>query len=96
MKIISGKGRILALTSQLPVAVGLQEPQGVTSLKMAFFIVTAVKTSNLTDSNYVRSEVFTKHNVPQDDIPHTLRLFAFSRCHWLLDDEVGKSKYELY
>jgi hypothetical protein len=37
----------------------LQEPDGVTSQKAAFFIVTAVKTSNLNSINWLGSVVVT-------------------------------------
>jgi hypothetical protein len=41
----------LVRTDVPPKRLFLQEPQGVTAQKMAFFIVTAVKTSDLTYQN---------------------------------------------
>jgi hypothetical protein len=45
---IGALGTTLAATSNRRVRRFLQEPQGVTSQKTAFLIVTAVKTSNVT------------------------------------------------
>jgi hypothetical protein len=39
----------------------LQEAHGVTSQKTAFFIVTAVKTSNLANENILLYEICKKH-----------------------------------
>jgi hypothetical protein len=41
----------------------LQEPHGVTSQKTPFFIVTAVKTSNLTNSDYISNRFLCKKHM---------------------------------
>jgi hypothetical protein len=50
------------------VALVRQEPHGVTTQKTPFFIVTAVKTSNLTYIGPVRHEVFTAVTMQNGDL----------------------------
>jgi hypothetical protein len=76
---ISELGTTQAATSNRRTLRFLQEPHGVTTQTTPFFIVTAVKTSNLTHSVVLRSVlqlVVTAYVLPISLIPSTLMMKA--------------------